>query len=286
MYTSTLRFSLNTLIKNSAAKLYICKEAGALAWNYTDSFLHLLHESHHYPIETFHLQLNNSIGDNQPSTIHTGIKDISNIGKLVLWDGQTKLQAWPNGDVTGANDIRGTEGFFFKPLLKKGNGLTIFVDDYLRSIDLVYEEDVKIFGVTAFQYGIDNLTIKSAFSEPQNSQWNSWCPDGMFYLGPTQTKEMPIFGSKPHFLDCDPLLLDSVVGLKPNRSKHDTVFFVEPKTGTTLSFARQLQINVQVNRTVKFPFYEHPINETVRIVGYNGTGTLYYPVAYVNEVGD
>lgn len=206
MYSSAERFALNGIIRDAGVKLYVCQKAGALAWNYTDKFIDALHAARKYPTKVFNLQLNDSTSDSLRSTIHTGIKEISDIGKIVLWDGKTKLQTWPNGDVTGANDIRGTEGFFFQPHLQEGEGLTTFVDDYLRSIDLAYQVRGKVHGVTAFQYGIDNRTIKSAFSEPQNSRWSSWCPDGMFYLGPTQIKEMPIFGSKPHFLDGDPLL--------------------------------------------------------------------------------
>ena len=220
------------------------------------------------------MQVNNSADDRNPSIIHTGVKDVSKVGQFVQWNGRKELTIWPNK--TGANDINGTEGFFFRPNLVEGEGLTAFVDDIQRSIDLVYLQHVKPLGLKAFRYGIDNRTFKSAFTEPENARWRSWCPDGLFYLGPTQPKEIPVFGSKPHFLDGDPLLLDSVTGLGPNRSKHDTVIDVEPTTGANLNFRRQLQINVQVNKTV--------MTETTEIKGYNNSGVLYYPVLYIDEV--
>jgi lysosome membrane protein 2 len=273
---------LRALITLVRTKLFICIEAGALAWNYTDTFVEALHLAGEYPSKFVNLQINDSRNDSFPSTIHTGVSDISKIGQFVQWNGLRELHTWPNGN--GANDIRGTEGFFFRPNLKKGDNLTAFVDDIQRSIDLVYKATVSPLGLTGFRYGIDNCTFESAFTNPENARWGSWCPDGMFYLGPTQLKEIPVFGSKPHFLDGDPLLLDSVVGLKPDRAKHDTVIDVEPNTGANLNFARQLQINVQVNRTKERNALEFPMTELTKVVGYNKSTVLYYPVVYINEV--
>lgn len=38
----------------------------------------------------------------------------------------------------------------------------------------------------------------------------------------------PISLSYPHFLDSDPKLLEAVHGLKPNRSKHESHFMINP----------------------------------------------------------
>ena len=273
------RAGLRTLITLTGAKIYTCQEATALAWNYSDSFIRGLHKLGKYPLNYVNIQVNNSIMDRNLSIIYGGKKDPSVVGEFVQWDGLKLLNIWPKG--TGANFINGTEGLYFKPNLKKGSGLTVFVDDIQRSIDLVYTGGNN----SIFHYGIDNITFKSAFTEPENARWKTWAPDGMFYLGPTQEKEMPVYGSKPHFLDGDPGLLDSIVGIKPpDREKHDSIFDVNPITGDNISFKRQLQIVVQVNRSEKLPFYEFPFNETENIIGFNGTGSLYIPVLSVNEV--
>ena len=221
--------------------------------------------------------MNDSVEDRKESIIHTGEMDITKIGQFVQWDGLRKLNIWRNEN--GANNINGTEGFFFRPHLNEGDNLTVFVDDIKRSIDIVYTGKVSQLGIPAFRYGIDNKTFKSAHSEPENSRWGSWCPDGLFYLGPTQPKEIPVYGSKPHFLDGDPKLLESVIGLKPDREKHDTITDIEPITGANLNFRRQLQINVQVNKTSHLF-----MRETSKIMGFNGTDSLYFPVLYINEV--
>ena len=269
---------LSAIIELFGTELYICQEATALAWNYTDSFVQALHQIGQYPSKFVHIQVNDSIEDRNESIIYTGVKDITKIGQFVQWNGLEELTIWSNG--TGANDINGTEGLFFRPHLKEGDELTAFIDDIKRSVNIAYTGTADVLGLKAFSYGIENNTFKSAFTYPENSRWESWCPDGLFYLGPTQAKEIPVYGSKPHFLDGDPRLLDSVVGLEPpNREEHDTVIHVEPDTGANLGFKRQLQINMQVNKTEA-----GELDQISEVIGINGTDTLYFPVLYINEV--
>ena len=40
--------------------------------------------------------------------------------------------------------------------------------------------------------------------------------------------DVPVFVSKPHFLDADKHYLENVTGLKPIRNKHDAFLNVEP----------------------------------------------------------
>ena len=250
-----------------------------MVWGYTDSFIQAISALGLYPQNYISIQTNDSSDDAKPSIINTGMPDITQVGQFIRWNGRRELGIWQEG--SEANEIRGTEGLFFKPNLQEGEKLTAFVDDVVRSFDLQFEGRVDRLGLTAFRYGIDNSTFKSAFNEPKNAQYFSWCPDGMFYLGPTQVVEVPVFGSKPHFLDGDPLLLESVRGLNPNRAEHDTVIDVEPTTGANVNFQRKLQVVVQVNKTEK-----HGILDTIHIaenvMGYNES--LYFPVLFLNEV--
>ena len=233
-----------------------------------------------YPLDHVSMQNNNSVYDLNISTINTGEVDISKVGQYVQWNGLRELSIWEND--TDANNIRGTEGLFFRPNLKEGANLTVFVDDIMRSLNMVYERKVKHLGLTAHRYNVDKSTYKSAFNELTNAQWFNWCPDGMFYLGSTQIRELPVYGSKPHFLDGDPLLLESVQGLQPVREKHDIVLDVEPITGANIFLRKQLQINVQVNKSKRHTVGN--MHETQDIKGYNNSGVLYLPVIYINEV--
>ena len=254
----TANLVLRTIFRRTRANLYVCQEATPLAWNYTDMLILALNQSNllrianlNYPRQVVNLQVNNSVNDSYPSTIHTGVMDVETIGTFEQWKGnQGSLKIWPNG--MGANAINGTEGIVFSPLLKETENLTVFADDAVRSFNLVRTDTVELMGLTAFKYDIDNATYESAFSNPDNVRWGSWNPDGLIFLGPTQNPPVPIFGSKPHFLDGDPVLRDKVSGLSPNRSRHDTMLFVEPLTGANLQFNIRLQVNIQVNQSSSF----------------------------------
>lgn len=246
---------LQGIIDGADAELYICQPATALAFNYTDELVQDLNSNLilravnlNYPRTDVSIQLNNSANNSLPSTINTGAGDIDSIGQYVQWQGNVEeIMVWPNG--MGANDINGTEGLFFHPFLQEGEEVEIFVDDTYRSFRLVQVDVVDQMGIEAFRFKFVNSTFESAFTNPENARWGSWNPDGLFFLGPTQNPVVPVFGSKPHFLDGDPILLEKVNGLNPNRELHESFLDVEPTTGANIQVQIQIQINAQVNQS-------------------------------------
>ena len=246
---------LQGIIDGADAQLYICQPATALAFNYTDELVQDLNSNLilravnlNYPRTDVSIQLNNSANNSLPSTINTGAGDIDSIGQYVQWQGNVEeIMVWPNG--MGANDINGTEGLFFHPFLQEGEEVEIFVDDTYRSFRLVQVDVVDQMGIEAFRFKFVNSTFESAFTNPENARWGSWNPDGLFFLGPTQNPVVPVFGSKPHFLDGDPILLEKVNGLNPNRELHESFLDVEPTTGANIQVQIQIQINAQVNQS-------------------------------------
>lgn len=253
-----LRHIFDKEANRADAKLYMCANATQLVWNFTNNLVHDLHTDpllnlFHlaYPRDWVSIQQNRSANDSNPSIIYTGVSDIARIGQFVQWDGHHRtLDTWPFGG--RANDINGTEGLFFRPNLLEGEPLEAFVDDVLRSFPLQWSGVVDHLGLRAFRYKLPAYVFQSAFTNASNAQWGSWCPDGLFYLGPIQYPTVPVFGSQPHFLGAEPELREKVEGLSPNASRHETAIDVEPVTGANIQFKRQLQINVQVNRTDLF----------------------------------
>lgn len=58
--------------------------------------------------------------------------------------------------------------------------------------------------------------------------------------------EAPLMASKPHFLDADPVLLNAVDGVNPNRRNHDIFVHHDLFTGTPLSAAKRLQFSLDL----------------------------------------
>jgi lysosome membrane protein 2 len=246
---------LQQIINDAGAHIYVCQLATNLAFNYSDNLVQRLNSdlvlkafNLSYPRTYVSIQFNNSANNSLPSTINTGAKDINSIGQYVQWQGNVEeLMVWPNG--MGANDINGTEGFFFHPFLQEGEEIEIFVDDIYRSLRLKHVDTINLMGIEVFRFALLNSTLQSAFTNPENARWGSWNPDGLFYLGPTQDPVVPVFGSKPHFLDGDPDLLEKVDGLRPDRELHESYLDVQPSIGTNVQVGIKLQVNAQVNQS-------------------------------------
>ena len=185
------------------------------------------------------------------STIHTGIDDINSLAQYIQWQNQSGYlnTMWPG---FAARRIRGTEGIFFRPNLKQGDELTLFIGDLRRAFDLENTAVVDHMGVETLRYRFPLETFKGAFSHPQNAQWGSWCPDGLFYMGLVKDPELPLYGSKPHFLDGADSLFDGVDGLEPSRDYHDSHIDVEPNIGANVDVRIQFQLNVRVNMSEEF----------------------------------
>ena len=222
------------MFKHKNAKLYVCVPPTQLAFNYTDPLIQELHDNSelnamnmNLPTNYISIQQNASINDSSPSIIYTGVSNINDVGKFHQWDGLTDLgDRWPGAT---ANDINGTEGLVFPPNLKEGDNLTVFIDDALRSFPVEYTGKQTIMGLETYRYMLPSSVFESAFTNPENARWGSWCPNGLIYLGVLQKPNVPIFGSKPRFLDCDPEeTIGKINGVpKPDREL-DTYMYVHP----------------------------------------------------------
>lgn len=215
------------------AKLYVCVPATDLVFHYSDKLVKKLHNDlvlktmgQSLPLDHISLQQNNSINDTYLSIIYTGVGDPALTGKFVQWDGRERLDLWP-GET--ANDINGTEGLIFKPNLEEGDDLEAFVDDVYRSFPLVYINRTSILGLDVFRYELPDTVFQSAYQYPPNARWGSWCPNGLFYLGAVQSPQVPVFGSKPRFMDTDPMYTRSKIdNLLPVDRSLETVAFIQP----------------------------------------------------------
>ena len=240
------------IIQQAGAHLYVCQNATALAWNYTDLLIQTLHLYQQYPRSYVNIQVNNSINDSYPSIIRTGVGDVTLTGQFVQWNGdEGRLNTWRPPD-SACNMLNGTEGIFFHSNLKEGENLVAFVDDIQRSVDLVYVGKVHHLGVEAFQYELANHTFYNASQYPDNICWGPYqsgakTPQGLFYLGPTQYPEVPLYASYPHFYGGDPSLLDCVEGLHPTRERIVKIA-VEPITGAGIQFQKNLQLSIKVTK--------------------------------------
>jgi hypothetical protein len=105
--------------------------------------------------------------------------------------------------------------------LKKEEGLWAFTPDICRSLAAHYVRKSKYAGLPSSHYSLDFGDLKNqpelhcyCYDPPDDCP-----PKGMMDL--MACTKAPLYGSKPHFLDCDEEIMQGVSGLSPNRDEHD-----------------------------------------------------------------
>lgn len=75
------------------------------------------------------------------------------------------------------------------------------------------------------------------------------CPlQGVFNSTPCNLGA-PMFISLPHFYKADPILQNSILGLHPEQSRHDSFVVIHPTMGFLMSGTSRFQANIQVQKT-------------------------------------
>ena len=155
--------------------------------------------------------------------------------RVPIWDEKSDFTQGRVDWQPAPNAVRGTNGEQFRMNLKKNDFVVVFFDLVMRALKM---ENVD--GEESSHHGIDLLTFRPARSFWANAQHNEfnnrfyqWGPNGLVNLTTVQ-QGAPLFTSLPHFLNCDPMLREKVLGLSPNSTKHASWIGVEPTTGITM----------------------------------------------------
>jgi len=201
----------------------------------------------------------------QHNICKTGKKDRKEVNQIVQWNGTQTLSFW--GSVQ-ANEINGTNSEQFHMNVKHDEQLMIFVaPQVMRSIGLVYIEEVQIHGVIMYRFNIPNSVAANASEVPQNAAYYQFGRSGV--MNRTAASNLsPVYLSKPHFLDADPYYLNAVEGLNPNAEIHESIVDIEPITGLPMNAYERLQINMRVQDV---------------FVTYENMTEVYLPVVWVEQ---
>ncbi|CAE7750897.1 unnamed protein product [Symbiodinium microadriaticum] len=145
-----------------------------------------------------------------------------------------------------ANRIQGTDGNMFGAPADSEKML-MYINDIYRTAYSIYQKDTTDWhGIRLRRYGVQNKDSENSTMNPTEGwQYYNFAPSGMQNV--TQVATLPLFISKPHFLDGDPSLAGSVKGLSPTREIHDTYIDIEPNTGALCRVHNRVQVNYQVN---------------------------------------
>lgn len=221
----------------------------------------------------------------KPDMIYTGDDDPDFARQYVQWKGEDYLTVslgpvtesiWGS---THANRVLGTDGSQFKQHVKENQTLTAWVDDVMRGVPLVNvdaEHVNDLHGIDLLRFRMDPKLLLNATQVPVNSDYYAFGHNGLLNVSRSK-QNLPIYMSKPHFLDADQELVDDIVGMAPDRDTHDTALDVEPLTGATMRANKRLQVNIRTS-----PFSVDFLVPT----WYPNIGVHYIPVVWIDERGE
>ncbi|KAJ8915889.1 hypothetical protein NQ315_015502 [Exocentrus adspersus] len=187
-----------------------------------------------------------------------GLNSYKDIGRIVEFDGEEKISAWPTDE---CNTIKGTDGTIFPPLLDKEAGLVSFAPDLCRSLIAVYEHDTKYDGIPVRHY---SATLGDM---SRNEDEKCYCPTpetclkkGIMDL--YKCVGVPMYVTLPHFYEADESYSKGVRGMRPDRSKHEIIILFEGLTGSPVYARKRLQFNMPLKTNPKVDLFNN-FSETV-----------------------
>jgi len=202
--------------------------------------------------------------------VFTGRDNIKMLNMMDRYMGSNSLDHWPDG--SHCNSLNQSTNAEIFPPIKEGENLYLFHPQFCRRWKLNLTHKFQSNGIDAYRFSPDSNIFKNEIDYPPNSCFVSQLPDTpnpmllSFVSRPNSVKQKkirfssgvfdmsackygaPILMSFPHFLNADPIYLESVGGLRPNVSKHEFYMAIEPTTGTSVETAARIQINVFINK--------------------------------------
>ncbi|XP_053691622.1 scavenger receptor class B member 1 [Sabethes cyaneus] len=186
--------------------------------------------------------------DDDFETFYTGADDESISGLYESYLGLPRLRQWDNDHCSNIQNA--SDGTKFKSFIKPNEQLLFFRKSMCRAQRMVQDNSsYEIYGIQATKFVFEKNALDNGEFDKRNKcfcRQGHCLPRGLIdvtdcYYG------FPIALSYPHFLDADPNLLQKIIGLHPNESKHGSFFMINSLSGLPLKLSVKFQINMALN---------------------------------------
>lgn len=211
--------------------------------------------------------------------MYHGISDLSKKGLVKEFDGKDTMGWWKEG--SQCDKIGGQDGGTLPPnVYKEGGEMEIFISLMCRKIKLSYVENVEHAGIRTLRFVPKPNALGShddADETRRNPENECFCmkeegftcfKSGVYDMGPckrTADRPMgaPIALSAPHFYQADPSFREAVIGMKPDKEKHQFYVDVVPEFGFPLAIRPRFQLNAILRADKEVPAIANFPAETV-----------------------
>jgi len=156
----------------------------------------------------------------------------------------------PQWGSEAANEVRGTDGSLFAHPLTGKDTIVTFQEDYRRWVEMVYVGEVKDFHdlpLRRYVFSKEDFRNDSAMAR---DFYQENLPEGLCNL--TLMGGFPLYLSKPHLLEVEPMVQEAVEGLMPDPVEHLTFIDAEERSGVTFRTHKRVQMNAGLER-LHFP---------------------------------
>jgi len=150
--------------------------------------------------------------------------------------------------------VSGGDTWNFQPFLDKDSDIIFFLDQASLVFNGKYIDETEYRGFTCLRFALDNSALENATQNPAQAVFYQFAPSGL--VNQTSVMGAPLFGSKPYFLDCDPMLQNLVVYTRPELnvpSEYESYLNLEPNTGACFYITEQLQYNAELKPDALYP---------------------------------
>ncbi|XP_055708763.1 lysosome membrane protein 2 [Phlebotomus papatasi] len=245
--------TISLMLTAAKYKPFIELTVDELVFGYDDTLVSLAHKFYprnKRPMSRMGLLIARNGTLPEIQTIYTGHTGMDKFGYLNRINGLDHLPFWKDPP---CRNITASEGSLFPPREITGSDIVYVYDkDICRTLPLIYRGPVGKDGLDADLYTMPEDVYGDAKSNSNNSCFDTEeyaATRGLQNISPCQYGA-PVYISHPHFMEADPMLLDSVEGLSPNRALHGSYFKIQPKLGVPLEGKIRVQLNLKVEKSL------------------------------------
>ncbi|CAK1551546.1 unnamed protein product [Leptosia nina] len=203
-------------------------------------------------------QWNNT--DIGPFEMVRGRENIRELGHIVSYQDKKVMNHW--GDPY-CGMLNGSDATIFPPIDESDvpNKIYFFEPEICRSSYASLVGQRAIYNMSAYYYEIDRLVFASKSANPDNKCFcrKNWSAkhDGCLLMGVMNLmpcKGAPAIISLPHYyLASEELLEYFDGGITPDKEKHNSYVYLEPKTGAVLQGMQRIQFNIELRNIPNIP---------------------------------
>merc|ERR1719481_2163651 len=178
--------------------------------------------------------------------MHTGKGDISKLGEILEWNGAKTVDAYPGecGKISGSSD-----GLFPPGYTQNMDTISLYSTDLCRKLNFEKKRgDFEIHGISVEKFELAENNFANGTVCTENSCYSNHLPTGVQNVTTCKMKS-PAYISRPHFYMADPSYQKQFqYGVTPVQGKHDSNFWMEPKSSIPLKVDMKLQLNILLDK--------------------------------------